>query len=81
MSPLPFLTIKAIECPVQDRVHEAEHLPPLTNTNVTLLVCQPSTIMAARKCIAREEGSGGGKQAVVRRWDVALVDTPYWTPT
>ena len=77
---VPLPTVKAPECPVQEWVHEAEHLPSPTDVKLTLVACRPGTIVAVRECfggIAAVPGSGEQAvscMAICRPWI-----PPFWT--
>ena len=45
---VPLPPVKTAECSVREWVHEAEHLPSPIDANLTLVACQPGTIVAVR---------------------------------
>ena len=78
---VPLTTVKAAECPMREWVHKAEHLPSPTDAKLTLVACQPGTIVAVRERFGGIAAVlGGGEQAVVWRWDMPPVDTPILDP-
>ena len=78
---VPLPTVKPNDCLVREWVHEAEYLPSPSNKDLTLLACQPGTIAAVRRTFGGIAAvPGGEEQAVLWRWDMPPVNTPFLDP-